>query len=67
MDRRRTLIAATALSLAVVTAANHPVARFEIVTHDLSDPAPRRFQAVADLGMMGVSVLVTWTADRLTR
>lgn len=64
MRDRRKLIVAGAAALALF-AASHPSANIEVLTHDVSDPAPRRVQAAVDLGLMAVSVLVTWTGSRL--
>lgn len=64
MRDRRKLIVAGALALAVV-AAQRPTANVRVITHDLTDPAPHRMEAAVDLGLMAVSVLVTWTAKRL--
>jgi hypothetical protein len=58
-DRRKWLVAGAA-ALAIV-AVQHPTAGVSIVTHDMSDPSPRRFQAAVDMGLMTLSVLVTWT------
>jgi len=62
-DRRKMLVAA-GLAVAIL-ATSHPTADFRIVTHDIGDPTPHRFQAAADLGLVGVSFLYTWT-QRLT-
>ncbi|MEG8014169.1 MULTISPECIES: hypothetical protein [unclassified Sphingomonas] len=48
-----------------MVALRHPTADFRLITHDRSDPAPRRMQAAVDLGLVGVSILYTWTVDRL--
>jgi hypothetical protein len=62
-DRRLGLgLAAAAL---LVMAARHPSADIRILTHDRTDPAPHRVQAAFDLGLVAVSVLITWTAKRL--
>lgn len=63
-SRRRTVIAGCALALAVV-AVRHPTADVRFINHESWDNAPHRFQAAVDLGLMGVSVLVTWTSSRL--
>jgi hypothetical protein len=34
------------------------------LTHDIGDPQPHRVQAALDLGLVGVSILYTWTARR---
>ena len=62
-DRRKLMIlGAAALALVAV---KQPSADIRIVTHDLKDPAPRQVKAAVDLGLMAVSVLVTWTGQRL--
>lgn len=64
MQRRRIAFGVAALLLAVI-AARHPTADIRILTHDAGDVQPRRVQAALDLGLVGVSVLVTWTAHQL--
>ncbi len=61
-DRRKMAIAA--LALTAIVAARHPVPSVRLLTHDIGDPSPHRFQAAIDLGLVGVSVLYTWTARR---
>ena len=56
---RKALVAAGA-SLALLAIA-HPTAHVRLMTHDVGDPTPRRIQAVVDLGLVGISVLYTWT------
>lgn len=63
--RRRIAIAATGAALALV-ALRHPTADLKIVTHEARDTAPHRIQAAIDLGLVGVSILYTWTAPRIT-
>lgn len=46
-------------------AVNHPTADIRLLTHERSDPAPHVMKVAADLGVIGVSVLYTWTVDRL--
>lgn len=65
-DRRRLAIAAVAVALGFA-AVQHPSANLRIITHDISDAAPRRLQIGADLGIVAVSFLYTWTANRITR
>lgn len=61
-QRNRRILAAGAALLALVSiAAQHPRATIEILTHDQGDTAPRRVQAAIDLGLVGISVLVTWS------
>lgn len=62
-DRRKLLIAG-GLALAIM-AVQRPTADIRLITHDIGDPTPHRVQAAVDLGLMAVSVLVTWTEQRL--
>ena len=62
--RRRAVLAISACALAVAVV-QHPQADIRILAHDTGDVSPRRFHAALDLGLAGVSVLVTWTAERL--
>ena len=49
-----------ALALTVL-AVRHPTADIQLITHDLGDPAPHRMRAAVDFGLVGVSVLYTWS------
>jgi hypothetical protein len=62
-DRRAGLVVIAALLLTL--AWRHPSANIEILTHDRGDVAPHRVQAAVDLGVMAVSVLVTWSSNHL--
>jgi hypothetical protein len=53
-------VAATGL---VLLAARHPTADLRLMTHSAGDPAPARFQAALDFGLVGVSVLYTWSRE----
>ena len=64
MRNRKTALAVAAFGLAVL-AVGHPTADIRVITHDIADPAPRRMQAAVDFGLVGISVLYTWTVDRL--
>lgn len=59
------LITGAALLAAVSFAAPDHQATIRILTHDPRDLAPQQVQAAVDLGLVGVSVLVTWSR-RLT-
>lgn len=63
--RNRGRVLGGVVAAALLVALWHPVAEVRLITHDIGDPAPRRLQAAVDLGMVGVSVMVTWTVDRL--
>ncbi|AXJ95645.1 MULTISPECIES: hypothetical protein [unclassified Sphingomonas] len=58
-DRRKIAIGA-GLALAII-AVRHPTADIRLITHDAADPTPHRMQAAIDFGLVGVSVLYTWT------
>ena len=64
--RNRRLLTVAVLGLTAATlAARQPTADIRVLTHDASDPAPHRFKAALDLGLVGVSVLYTWTRNRI--
>jgi hypothetical protein len=52
--------------LAVIALARHPTADIQILTHDATDHAPHQIRAALDLGLVAVSVLVTWTGTHLS-
>ncbi|WP_448661872.1 hypothetical protein ACG3SL_14460 [Sphingomonas sp. CJ20] len=54
------LAAAIVLGIGALTA-QHPHANIEILTHQPDDVAPRQVRAAVDLGLVAVSVLVTWS------
>lgn len=62
-NRYRGLAVAALLLVAVV--ARHPSADIRILTHDPADLTPHRVQAALDLGVVAVSVLVTWSGRHL--
>jgi hypothetical protein len=66
MDKRRTAALVVA-GLIVLSAARVPSADIRIETHDLADLSPQRFRAAVDVGVFAASVLVTWTAERVSR
>ena len=51
-------------ALLLILSVRHPSADIRILTHDESDRAPHRVQAAVDLGLVAVSILITWTAKR---
>lgn len=59
-DRKK--LAIVALAALGLVAMRHPTPNISLLTHDIGDPQPHRFQAAIDLGLVGVSVLYTWTA-----
>ncbi len=65
MRNRRIMVGIVAV-LALIAVARHPSADIQILTHDSTDPAPHQVKAAVDLGLVGVSVLVTWTARHLS-
>lgn len=67
MDRfskRRVALASGGAALLALTAMPGHSANIQILTHDVTDTAPRKFQAAINFGIMAVSVLYTWTAKR---
>lgn len=63
-NRKRALAVAGLIALTIV-AVRHPTVDLKLVTHDSRDPSPHRMQAAVDFGVVGVSVLYTWTVSRL--
>ncbi|MEG3123539.1 hypothetical protein [Sphingomonas sp. GB1N7] len=61
MRQRRITGLIFAAALFVVLAVRHPSADIRILTHDSNDRSPARVQAAIDLGVVAISVLVTWT------
>ena len=57
--RRSILLAG--LALIAVVAVRHPTPDIRLLTHDIGDPRPHRIEAAIDLGLVGVSVLYTWS------
>jgi len=55
-----TVVVLAAIVLAIA-AVRHPSADIRILTHDVGDRSPVKVQAAIDLGVVAVSVLVTWT------
>ena len=62
-DRRSIVIAVAALGL-IAAVTQHPTADLRVLTHEAGDPAPHRMQAAIDLGVVGISILYTWTTRR---
>ena len=63
--RYRRIIVALCACCALVAFARHPTADIRILTHDSTDRMPHQVRAALDLGLIGVSVLYTWTARPL--
>ena len=59
--RRRILIAAVAALGLIAFASPDHRADIRILTHRASDLDPQKAQAVVDLGLASISVLVTWS------
>jgi len=64
MRDRKILLATAGLALIALTV-SHPTVDLRLITHDSRDPSPHRMQAAINFGLVGVSVLYTWTVDRL--
>lgn len=59
---KRLLLVAGVIALTVaVVRPPRPHADFEILTHRAGDSAPQQVHAAIDLGILAVSVLVTWS------
>lgn len=63
--RDRRVMLGVGAALLLVAAVRHPTADIRILTHDAADRAPHEVRAAVDLGLVGVSVLVTWTAKNI--
>lgn len=61
-DRRKVAIAG--LAAFALVAVRHPTPSIRLITHDIGDPSPHRLQAAIDLGLVGFSILYTWTGRR---
>ena len=59
-NRNIVIAGAAALALVALSSPGHR-ATIEILTHRQNDQAPQRIQAAVDLGLIAVSVLVTWS------
>jgi hypothetical protein len=66
-SKRRIALAGGGAALLALTAMSPRTADIRIITHDVTDATPRKFQAALDFGVMAVSVLYTWTAKRASR
>lgn len=64
LGKRRMVLVGGGVALLAMSALQHPSADIRIITHDVTDAAPRKFQAAVDMGILAVSVLYTWTAKR---
>ncbi|KRC79949.1 hypothetical protein [Sphingomonas sp. Root241] len=62
MQRRRTILlaAVAALGLVAFASPDHR-ADIRILTHRTGDLDPQKAQAVVDIGLASISVLVTWS------
>ncbi len=63
MRNRRIVLAGCALLL-VAMSVRHPSADIRVITHEVGDPTPREVRAAFDIGLVAISVLVTWTSKR---
>ncbi|WP_203308655.1 MULTISPECIES: hypothetical protein [Sphingomonas] len=60
MSDRRKIAIGVGVAIAIL-AVRHPTADIRVITHDMADPTPHRMQAAIDFGLVGVSILYTWT------
>jgi hypothetical protein len=64
MRNRKAVLGVAILGVALL-AVRHPTADIRLITHDVGDPSPHHMRAAADFGLVGISILYTWTVDRL--
>ena len=62
MERRKIGLAIAACALLIAGTVARPHANLELRLHDAADRAPSRMQAALDVGVLAISVLVTWTS-----
>jgi hypothetical protein len=60
------IVALCAILVVAAAIQRHPTADIRVLTHDSSDPTPHQVKAALDLGLLGISVLYTWTARPLS-
>jgi hypothetical protein len=61
MERRRIGLAVAVGALLLAGTVAHPHANLVLQMHEAGDRAPSRMQAALDVGVLAISVLVTWT------
>jgi len=62
---RRMFIAFCAILVVATAVQRHPTADIRVLTHDAADPMPHQVGAALDFGLLGISVLYTWTAHAI--
>ena len=67
VDRRKLVIAAIAVLALFAALSPGRHAEIKILAQDPADPAPHQMQAVVDIGLLAISILVTWTSAQLVR
>lgn len=60
-QRNRVLLACAAIALMVSPVASKMQAQVSIAMETSSDIAPQKMEAAVDLGLIAVSVLITWS------
>lgn len=63
MKSRKTVMIAVALVM-LALAWRPPTADIRILAHDANDGSPHRIQAAIDVGILALSLLVTWTSSQ---
>ncbi|MBX3563792.1 MAG: hypothetical protein KF730_04355 [Sphingomonas sp.] len=61
VKRNRIILALGALALLLLSLGNARHAAISIAMARADDPSPRKMEAAVDLGVIAVSVLVTWS------
>ncbi|WP_431471007.1 hypothetical protein [Sphingosinithalassobacter sp. LHW66-3] len=64
-SRRRIVLTVMGLLLVAGLAMKPPSADIRILAHSADDSAPSRMQAGVNIGLLAVSLLVTWSSKRL--
>lgn len=66
MNRRGVVLAVALVALVAAMLVRHPTADIRVFAHDPADIAPRKVEAAVDLGVLALSLIVTWSARRLS-
>lgn len=67
MSRKRRLGIAMLGLVAFAGIVRHPSVDVTVAANDPANPAAQRVQTRLDIGLVAISVLITWTRDRFAR